>query len=117
MDFYFNEQSALQKAENAYIANLWISNLLLTLKKFREYGLRFIRVEDNFYKTEIMDGYTLFNWLESSKDRILKGIFLTFVKSPYIEDEEDYSFERYINENYFLEENCITCVSGLAIAY
>jgi hypothetical protein len=117
MDFYFNEISVTPQAKNFYAVNHWITNLLLSLKAFKPFGFNFIRVDENFYNSEIMENYTLHNWLKDSTDRTLKSLFLTYVKMPYIDSDDDFTFERYSNENYYLEHDCMTHVGGLSLAY
>lgn len=118
MNIFFNELSLVKsKITSVYDINELIKKLYLTFKKLKDYDIQFILVEENFYKTSLMPNYTFYDWLQDEKaNKTYKSLLFSIIKYPYLRDG-DADFERFANENYYLELERQTLVGGLFLAY
>lgn len=122
MELIYNELSVQPLSADERIANEKIINLIKTYKAVQKNGFRKIRFSKHFHDLQIAPDYTIQKWLDDSKSRTHRDIFLGIYVYPFMNYEKDekevmeYLDHTYSHENIpngFNREEC----KGLGAAY
>jgi hypothetical protein len=118
MDFIFNELCFQNTFPETHSAKLSMQNLLQVCKEGRELGMRRLAIRPDFYEQLLLLGYSINDWLnDKTVSRVFKDLLLSIVRQPYIDDSDIVIQERFISSYAFLNDEKLSEVEGLAIAY
>jgi len=120
MEIFYNDLSSRPLAANQEDARLRIFELLDTMKSLRGYDINIMRTHNGFYAEELSEGYSFGSFFgDPSVSMNLKLLLRTIVANPFIEDDESYEAEQFINNTFTTKNHEGEEVSpeGLASAY
>lgn len=122
MEMIFNELSILPLSNNKFDGNSKMERFSNSVAEARKKGFRKIRSYHSTHQINISENYTIHEWI-NNKDvpKNFRDILFGMIIQPFINEIDETIEERYINSNYYFEneefgiekQECI----GLASAY
>ncbi len=118
MDFIFNELSFDSLNHNIHTGKQRMQDMLQVCKHGREKGMSRLAIRYDFYEQPLSNDYTVHNWLsDQAVSPILKNLFQSIVRHPYINKKDKAIEDRYISSYAYLIEGQRIAVEGLVVAY
>ncbi len=120
MDCIFNELSLEEQIDNKGNAMNLMRELIMTCKQVNELCKKpmKLRVASDFWQKELIDGYTVINWLRDSHvNRDYRSLLNKMLDAPAINENKIREME-YLENNFEYQDNFIRkkC-EGLGVAY
>lgn len=120
MDLIFNELSLNPPCTDYNDADSKMRDLLESFSNVARCGFKKIRFEKLASEYILFEGFTFQDWLQVSRSKTLKDLFLASYKKPFIDDDNHEVISRYLEANYYYvypDSKQKVSTEGLAAAF